>query len=626
MTPRSIGTWHEPDDRQTNKLDLPLLPPISGRALASDELSPGLQSHGHSANAALGGWWERIADAVGARWQALSASTGARGQALSASAGARWQALGASVGPGVRGAVGPGSPPWRRWTVGVSLLAPIAMLFVACGAPTSAPTTARVARSSVSTKVTGTGSLRSISAQNLGFDKGGKLTELDVNVGQQVKAGQIVARIDDFPAQSDLRKKNAALRREQAALDRIRDAEKVDAKADDASGASDVLDATKNQADDIDKANSKAEGSAQDQQAAARQNLRAAQVANDADNYRCSRAIGGDSRRQPGQVHQPGGLKGELFVPAPVESAACDRARKSAAAVADARGRVEEARAETDKAQQKRSVDKAQQQVAIENARRESRTAEHEAKDAEKSRPHDIDEQQAIIEEAQADVTVASRDVENTVLRAPVDGRVAAINGTLGEYLSSGSPNTPLSPGSRVSLPNVTSGVGPGLDTSKGDRPGGNGFMLLDDVNSFQVVVPFEESDAAKLQPNQRVDVTFDSVPDLTRQGTVVAVSPAATNIQDVQNFYATIVLNEVDSRLKDGMTAQANVIIDQIANALVVPTPAVQQGGKTGVVTMLDQNGQQRQVQVQLGRTGEGVTEVLSGLHEGDLVVVPEK
>ncbi|MBV9315689.1 MAG: RND transporter, partial [Pseudonocardia sp.] len=46
---------------------------------------------------------------------------------------------------------------------------------------------------------------------------------------------------------------------------------------------------------------------------------------------------------------------------------------------------------------------------------------------------------------------------------------------------------------------------------------------------------------------------------------------------------------------------------------------------GSTGVVSVLQPDGSQRQVQVQLGMVGDGVTQVLSGLREGQRVVVAQ-
>lgn len=596
-----------------------------GRAIATEGRR---RPRGRGArNGALAG--AAVAGALAARGGKSSAGHGRRGGSLARAlrnAPITQAVMASSVGNTVRDAVGPDAPRWHRPVVGASLLIPLMVVAVACGSQAATPTTAKVTRASISSKVTGTGALRAISEQNLGFDKGGKVTKVNVSVGQQVTAGQILAQIDDFQARADVRKAQAAVDREEATLGGLQDEQKVDATKDDFKGADDVLEATTTNSKKIDDSNDKSVDAAERQISIARDSMRTAETANQADSVRCQKAVGGDSRRKPGEVRQPGGLKGELFVPAPIESSACDRARRSDQQVTEARSKLADASANAEQARQKRNVDHAQQQIAIANAKRDSRAAQYAAKDAKKARPHDLAAQEAVVADAQADLDLANRDVEDTVLRAPVNGKVAAINGATGEYVGGGSGTTPLSPGSRVALPDVSSGVGQSDNSgTKADRPGGDSFMVLDDINTFQVVVPFEESDAAKIQPNQKVDVTFDSVPDLTRQGTVVAISPTGTQIQDVTNYYVTIVLNELDPRLKDGQTAQANVVIGQVDNVLVVPSPAVQQAGSTGVVTVLDQDGKQRQVQVQLGMTGDGLVQVLSGLRVGQTVVLPD-
>jgi HlyD family secretion protein len=203
---------------------------------------------------------------------------------------------------------------------------------------------------------------------------------------------------------------------------------------------------------------------------------------------------------------------------------------------------------------------------------------------------------------------------------------VASINGTVGEYLGSATGTTPLAPGSRASLPDLDSGVG-GKDSngSKAQRPGGPSFLTLKDVNSFQVVAPYEESDAALIAPNQKVEVSFDAVPGLTEVGTVSSVAPAGTQIQDVTNYYVSVVLNGVDPRLKGGLTAETKVVVGNADNVLVVPTAAVQRGGQSGVVQVMQPDGTQRQVQVLLGMIGDTNTEIVEGLNEGQQVVIAQ-
>jgi HlyD family secretion protein len=144
-------------------------------------------------------------------------------------------------------------------------------------------------------------------------------------------------------------------------------------------------------------------------------------------------------------------------------------------------------------------------------------------------------------------------------------------------------------------------------------------------VNSFQVVVPFEESDAAKVAPNQRVEVTFDAIPDLTRTGTVLSVAPAGTDISGVTNYYATVLLTETDPRLKPGQTAEAGVLVNAVDNVLVVPNAAViRQGGRT-FVNVPGPDGKPMQAAFQPGMVGDDTTQVMSGLRENQEILLPQ-
>jgi len=245
-------------------------------------------------------------------------------------------------------------------------------------------------------------------------------------------------------------------------------------------------------------------------------------------------------------------------------------------------------------------------------------------------RPFDIDQQVALVASAQAQVAAAQKDVDNTVLRAPVGGTVSVINGIVGEYVQPSQGTSPLAPGVTAPIPGVTGTTG-NSSTSLGNpatgaqRPGGTQFMVLTDVNTFQVVVPFEESDAAKVAPNQKVNVTFDAIPDLTRAGTVVSVAPSGSSISSVINYYVTVVLNETDPRLKDGQTAQARVVTNQVEDVLTVPNSAVRKRGDQSSVTIIDANGAQQQVRFQAGLIGDDRTQVISGLREGQQVVLRE-
>jgi HlyD family secretion protein len=496
--------------------------------------------------------------------------------------------------------------------------AALVLLLAGCTSAESEPLTVKVTRTSVTSTVTATGSLQAITEQNVGFPDGGKLVEVNVAVGQLVEPGQILARIDDFTARQDLAAAEAELAQEQAALARIRGGNQVNAAEDDVKRAGAVLKATKERAEAVDDANASAVEEAERQLKLDREVLRDTKARTRGDRGSCTAA---DRRERDEERDEE-----RLFSFSGRDSRAedCEVAAQKEAEVEQAERQVRASEAALERAENQRRVDRAEQDLAIENARRELEAAKNEAEGARGDRPHDIDEQAAVVAELRTEVDKAQRAVEDTILRAPVAGKVASINGVVGEFLGGGSGTTPLAPGGTVPLPEAGSAVSSGEQAgNENERPGGSAFIVLGDVQTFRIVAPFAETDAALIQPNQAVEVTFDAIPDLTRSGSVASIAPTGTDIRGVTSYYAVIVLNELDPRLKDGLTASVDVVVDHREDTLAVPNAALMQSGRSGTVTVLEPDGSQRQVQVELGLAGDSATQVVGGLREGQQVLV---
>ncbi|HEY1969883.1 MAG TPA: biotin/lipoyl-binding protein, partial [Pseudonocardia sp.] len=92
----------------------------------------------------------------------------------------------------------------NQWLLLLAVALPVVLVAAGCGSAKSEPTAVRVVRGAVARTVSATGTLQAISQQRLGFTRGGKLIALLVSVGQQVSAGQVLARVDDFDAQQDV--------------------------------------------------------------------------------------------------------------------------------------------------------------------------------------------------------------------------------------------------------------------------------------------------------------------------------------------------------------------------------------------------------------------------------------
>ena len=98
--------------------------------------------------------------------------------------------------------------------------------------------------------------------------------------------------------------------------------------------------------------------------------------------------------------------------------------------------------------------------------------------------------------------------------------------------------------------------------------------------SGFQAVVPFAETDAARLAPSQAATATFDAISGLSIPGHVLAISANATVISNVVNYYATFTFDSSDPRLKSGMTANLTVAVAEATNVLVAPNSAITRRG----------------------------------------------
>ena len=564
--------------------------------------------------------------------------------------------LGTRLRSALRPDPGDGSGPSPRFSplaqrsagaAGVGAL--IAITLVACSSSEpNAPQTARVTRAAVTTGVTSTGSLTAITEQNLGFAKGGKVTSVAVKVGDRVAAGQVLATIDDFPLRQLLAQQQAQLASQQAVLNRIVNGTDVSGARNSLGQAREILDATEKQREEQLQADRSAVNRAEKQLSVDKKALDNAKKQrriikdscgdssdDDDDDSSSSSSLSKSAQKalkdlQSGDTDAAAAALPSLtgLLTPSTSGTSCEQQVASAdATVINAERQVESSRTTLEAARQREDVDAASGQVSIENSRQGVVTAQNTLNSSSTERPFNIEEQRAAVANNEALVRQAQRDLDDATLRAPVDGTVSAINGTVGEFLSASSGTTALAPGSDAAIPGTDSQSGASnaaAGVATASRPGGSQFMVLNDINRLQVVLPFEESDASQIQPNQAVTVGFDAIPDLTRNGTVLSVAPSGTAISGIISYYVTVVLTEGDPRLKDGQTARATVVTQQLDNVLSVPNVAVRRLGDRSEVTVIGPNGEQRPVTFQPGVVGAERTQVLSGLFDGQEVVLP--
>jgi HlyD family secretion protein len=125
------------------------------------------------------------------------------------------------------------------------------------------------------------------------------------------------------------------------------------------------------------------------------------------------------------------------------------------------------------------------------------------------------------------------------------------------------------------------------------------------------------------------VTILVDAVPDTEFEGHVsdIAPGPAESSATGIVAYEVTIDLDSDDTRLLPGMTADATTETDRLEDVLVVPNRAVSIDRESGVpvtsVEMIDEQGNPTRVEIELGLRNETVSEVLTGLEEGDQVII---
>ncbi|WP_308168732.1 efflux RND transporter periplasmic adaptor subunit [Nonomuraea sp. NEAU-A123] len=206
----------------------------------------------------------------------------------------------------------------------------------------------------------------------------------------------------------------------------------------------------------------------------------------------------------------------------------------------------------------------------------------------------------------------AQRTATATVLRAPFAGTVTAVNGAVG-----GSSN-----GSGTSSTSTQSTSQSGQSGQSGSGSG-SGFIDLADTGKLQLVGTFTESDVSKLKVGQAATVSFDALPGVTATGKVTQIEPVASTSNNVVQYPVTISFTKVPKQVRLGQTTTVEVVTGQAENVITVPSTAVSTSGGQNTVTLL-KNGQQVRTPVEVGVQGASLTEIKSGVSEGDQIVPP--
>ena len=452
--------------------------------------------------------------------------------------------------------------------------------------------TTTVSTGEVSATVSANGNVAAGETVNVDFQgSGGVVESIAVEEGEHVREGQVLARVDPTSARQSLRQAQAQLASARASYLTTVQGQTAQEQAADAAS--------------VDQAEVSV-SSAQSNLTSAQQSLALTQRQQDAAVQRAR----SDLDRAAVQLDDAQADYRD------------DPTPENQQAVADARAQLSTARTTLRTARDTRAsaVLQARQQVesqrqALSSARASLTSARAGvAVNQQGAREGAVQSAQAQVDNAQVGVDQARTTLEQTVLRAPVSGTVAQVNGVVGQ-VSSGSGSS----SSSSSSSSADSSTGTSTATTSS-----TGFVTLTDTKALQVTADVAEADIADVQVGQPATVTL-SATGRSIDGTVTSVATIETVTNNVVEYGVTVVLDD-PRRVKLGQSTQVVVTTGTRVNAVRVSSSALTTIGDTTTATVQDADDTTRTVQVTTGLEGDGFTEVLDGLSDGDVVVLPQQ
>jgi len=213
----------------------------------------------------------------------------------------------------------------------------------------------------------------------------------------------------------------------------------------------------------------------------------------------------------------------------------------------------------------------------------------------EKYTVEDLQYAEAQVLQAKAALRIAEANLGYANIAAPMGGVVASVSTQQGETVTSGSAATQAPT-----------------------------FVTIIDLARLQVDAYVDETDIGKVQVGQEAIFSVDAFPDKEFSGKVTAIYPKALIQQNVVTYDVVIAIDNREGLLRPDMTANTTITVAKREKILAIPNQAVRREDGDRVVFVQEGDRLLRRP-VKTGWKDKTYTEVLSGLKEGERVVVGE-
>jgi HlyD family secretion protein len=206
---------------------------------------------------------------------------------------------------------------------------------------------------------------------------------------------------------------------------------------------------------------------------------------------------------------------------------------------------------------------------------------------------------EALLEQTHAVEARAEEDLRNATILSPLDGVVLSRDREMGDAVSS----------------ILTMGSGATL------------IMTLGDLAEVYVKGKVDESDLGRIYVKQPARIKVESFKDDRFQGRVTKISPQGVEKDNVTTFEVRVSISNESGKLRSGMTANAEIVLEEKKGVLAIPESAIHyKKDKTTEVEIVDVSLEtgKRKIPVTTGISNGAKTEIANGLTEGQQVILP--
>jgi HlyD family secretion protein len=211
-----------------------------------------------------------------------------------------------------------------------------------------------------------------------------------------------------------------------------------------------------------------------------------------------------------------------------------------------------------------------------------------------------VAEAEAKVAQARASVARTEEELRNATIRAPIRGMVLTRDVEIGSPVSS-----ILNMGAAATL-----------------------VMTLGDIQEVFVRGKVDEADIGRVRLDMPARISVETFKEKKFEGKVTQISPIGVEKDNVTTFEVEVSIQNPGNELKANMTANAEIVLEEHPNSLIVPEAAITYDGQRQAFVDLvaaDTPEGRRRVPIKLG-VGSGTrTQVLSGVKQGDKVVLPK-